>query len=316
MGNTNKLEIHYYFDDVNKHSMDAMIKNKADLDVLLIVKELGELLNIEFEVQTQALDEGGLVEYLQFLSDTELVAYLITILTFIFSVYVYCDGSEARDLEKQERKLSIEEKELNLKKLRQEFTLVDNEEKAKIFTNKLLFLSPKIIAKRTSYFKNIQQQSDISKISYSLKGQNSDLSFSERVIERKFFSKMIIEPKNPKPDLYEKVEVEIVSPILKKQNKSKWKVVFNNDLIQFSVSDQNFIDDVSIGKISFTSNTILVCDLEVIKKINEIGEEVITSYKVNYVYEYTNDGGSSSSEVKPKVRKKIKQEFDQGELFV
>ncbi|MDY6450231.1 hypothetical protein [Acinetobacter faecalis] len=312
MGNTNKFEIHYYFDDELKHSMNALVKAKADLDILSVIEELSKIFDIPLSVETQALEEGGLRQYLVFSDNLKTVGAIIA---FLFTVYIYADGSELRELEKQEKRLSIEEKELNIKKLRQELSMIQNEEDATNLASKLLFVSPKIIAKRTSYFKNIQQQNDLSKVGYSVVDSNEISIFPEKIIERKNFRNMIIEPRNPEPDLYENVEIEIVSPILKKHNKSKWRGIFNNENIQFTVNDKSFRDSVFLGEISFTSNTILVCDLEVLKKINEIGEEVIASYKVTYVYEYTNDGVNRDMEVESRIKKKIKRNLNQGDLF-
>ena len=313
---SHQLEIHYYFDNKEKHSMNAFIKAKSDIEILAIIHELGEIFNLSFKVQTEALSEGGLRHKFEFLSEFKSVASIISIATFLFSVYIYMDGSETRKLEIQERKLSIEEKELNLKKLRKELAVIKGEDDAKELAEKVLRISPKIVAKRTNYFKQIQQEYDISKIGYSSIDKNNKLHFTERIIEREYFSRMILEPKNPEPDQYEKIQIEIIAPILKKHKKAKWKGVFNDEVINFSVKDKAFTDKVFDGEISFTSGTVIICDLDVHKKINEVGEEIIIGYSVDFVHDYSNDGIKVESGEKQKKGRNTKIIFGQGDLFI
>ncbi|WP_445660866.1 hypothetical protein [Acinetobacter sp. F16] len=311
---SDQLEIHYYFDDHNKHWMSAFIKAKSDIELLAVIHELGEIFNISFEVRTEALSEGGLKEIYGFLSEFKSASMLMAIVGFIFSVYIYHDGAEARELDIEERKLSIEEKKLNIKKLRQELSSVNSEESARVLAKKILQVSPKIIAKRTNYFKHIQQQSDLSKISYTTIDTRNNIRSTERVIEREFFSQMIIEPRNPEPEQYEKIQIEVIAPILKHHNKAKWKGVFNDEIISFSLKDKTFSDRVFEGNVSFTSGMVLICDLEMQKKINEVGEEIITGYSVDLVHDYSNNIITANQNKKIiKTNKKVIPA--QGELF-
>ena len=59
----NKLEIHYYLID-NSHSINAFVRNKAEKDLLDALRKIGELLNSELEIETEAYQEGGLKEFI------------------------------------------------------------------------------------------------------------------------------------------------------------------------------------------------------------------------------------------------------------
>ena len=58
-----KLEIHYYFND-KSHTMNATIRNKAEKDLLEAIKRVGLILDDEnLTIETEAYQEGGLIEY-------------------------------------------------------------------------------------------------------------------------------------------------------------------------------------------------------------------------------------------------------------
>ena len=60
-----KFEIHYYLKD-NSHAMNAFVRNKVEKDFLEAVKRIGELLDSELQIETEAYQEGGLIEILAF----------------------------------------------------------------------------------------------------------------------------------------------------------------------------------------------------------------------------------------------------------
>jgi len=57
----NTIEIHYFFND-NSHSMDANIRHKSEGELLLMIKEVAVLLNIDINIESEAFQEGGLIE--------------------------------------------------------------------------------------------------------------------------------------------------------------------------------------------------------------------------------------------------------------
>jgi len=55
----NKIELHYFFRD-SSHRMNAFTRNYCEKEILLIFKEVSQILNIEIELEAEALKEGGL----------------------------------------------------------------------------------------------------------------------------------------------------------------------------------------------------------------------------------------------------------------
>ena len=64
----NHLELHYFFDDEDKtHTMDAHTRNKCEYELLQIVGTVSKELNIQIKVETEAHDEGGLIDFYNFI---------------------------------------------------------------------------------------------------------------------------------------------------------------------------------------------------------------------------------------------------------
>lgn len=314
MKNQEFLAVHYYFDDEAKHSMDALIKAKADVELLSVMSEVADLFEIQISIKTQALKEGSLIEVFSFLSEFKNAATLIALFGFIFTVYKYCDGKEGRELDNQAKRLNNIEKELMIRKLRKELNVAEENFDPEDLAKKVLRISPKILAKRSSYFRTLMKQNDISKIGFTDLSSDNKKKSAEKIIPRDKFIKMIVEPLKPHPELYENVEIEVISPLLKHQKNSKWKGLLGEQEINFILNDSDFCTDVFMGRVSFTSGTILLCDLEVRKKIDEVGEEVVTGYSVNFVHTYGNQKGNTKTISLTNQNKQ--QEKKQGDLFI
>ena len=63
----NKLEIHYYLAN-DEHSMNALVRNKCETELLAIFKEVCATFDIDLPVETLAYREGGLKEIWKFLA--------------------------------------------------------------------------------------------------------------------------------------------------------------------------------------------------------------------------------------------------------
>lgn len=59
-----KFEVHYYLED-NIHSMDAFQKNKAEAQLLKILKEVSDTLSLELSFEIEALEQGGIREFIR-----------------------------------------------------------------------------------------------------------------------------------------------------------------------------------------------------------------------------------------------------------
>lgn len=282
------LAIHYYFDDPHQHTMDALIKAKADLELLAALKELADLFQVQLQIETQALKRGSVVEVLSFVSEFKNAAALIALFGLIFTIYSYRDGREARELDKTSKQLSNQEKELQIQKLRHDLKQLEQPVQLQHNTVKLaeriLDTSPKVLARRTQYFKTMMQQGDLRKIGFSAMTQH-DPHAVEYVIDRENFHHMLVLPQKPLAELHANVIIEVIAPVLKPQRSAKWRGVYDQHEIYFTVTDRKFNQKVYSGQIVFSNGTRLRCNLEVRKRMDETGQESIFSYVVTDVYE-------------------------------
>ena len=114
-----KFEINYYLAD-KSHSMNAAIKNKCEAEFLAVANEVAAIFGIQLEWESQALEEGGIREiWIAMGANGTQISLLISLLTFIFTLIPQQD-QELIDLQKQEIRLSIEEKKLTIEKLKKE----------------------------------------------------------------------------------------------------------------------------------------------------------------------------------------------------
>ena len=72
-----KIELHYFFADTS-HSMNALIRNKCEVNLLGILKEISTVLGSRVQVETEAYKEGGLVERFVLRSKSEFMRSLTT----------------------------------------------------------------------------------------------------------------------------------------------------------------------------------------------------------------------------------------------
>jgi hypothetical protein len=57
-----------------------------------------------------------------------------------------------------------------------------------------------------------------------------------------------------------------------KDDKLPWKALYNNKQISFSVDDENFKNLIINKGLSFNNGTKLICDLEIMLKLNKNGD--------------------------------------------
>ena len=70
-----RMVVHYYLVD-DKHSMDALIRNKAEAELLGLIRHLLVELNLEVSVESTIREEGGLIETWVLIADNP--ALLVT----------------------------------------------------------------------------------------------------------------------------------------------------------------------------------------------------------------------------------------------
>jgi hypothetical protein len=64
--NANTLELHYWFTN-QSHSMDAIVQNKCERELLAIINEIARVFDVEITIETVPLAEGGIIRWFKLL---------------------------------------------------------------------------------------------------------------------------------------------------------------------------------------------------------------------------------------------------------
>ena len=314
LSHATKFELHYYFAD-QSHSMKALTRNKCEHELLQIINEVAFQLGIKVEIDAEALQEGGLREVWDFVGEnSSQLTVIILLLTFL--VTCIPDGNKKlEELQAKETELSIEEKKLNIEKLKKE--LRKNEDLENIDLDALISdfnTHLKIIKYKSNFYSQLSENKKVIKISTNALTLDNTSIDADKVVERKDFKKFILTTDNLPPEIDEKAEIEIVSPVLKQGN-YKWKGIYQGEVITFYMKDSEFKHSVISGSVPFKSGTFLECVLEKSRKVDNFGEIITTGYSVNTVVRKMDDSDVSETEQGKRYWKNKELKSRQKSLF-
>jgi hypothetical protein len=283
-----KLELHYYFND-SSHSMNALIRNQCESEFLAIAIEVAKELELSIQLESEAYREGGLKEIWKIIGNNGVqVSIFISIMAIVSSRIPFNDP-ELNDLQKQDLRLSIEEKKLRIKQLKVELENGEVTDKTIAKVAESLEINLKVVTRKSNFYKQLNRYNKIDKIGLTaLNSQGSPIA-DERIVLRNNFRNFIIHSHNLTPVIVEDALVEIIAPVLK-EGRYKWKGVYEDESISFSMNDKYFNLDVLNEIISFKHGTTIECVLLIHQKLDETGEIQITGHSVSTVIRKIDSG--------------------------
>ncbi len=316
MSSTGGIELHYYLSN-NKHSLDAIIRNRCEAELLGIFQEVALALDIPFNVEAQALAEGGLKEVWKWVGEnaTQLNVVLPTVAILIaLAPDIY--ESKEDELSRELTELSIEEKKLQIEKLRQELKDADprSENSIQSYAVEVLKRDPKIVVRRSNFYKRLMGAPHIESIGVTPLNTNLLPSERERQVPQSVFKNFILTSHSIKPITIEDANIEIISPVLR-DGSYKWKGIFNGQPIGFSMNDRLFRSLVLQEEVTFQHGTFLECVLNINRQLDEVGEVEITSYVVATVIRKYDDRQSIETPQGRSYKHAKKLSESQEELF-
>lgn len=308
-----KLELHYYFND-SSHSMNAFVRNQCESEFLAIAMEIAKELELGIQLESEAYREGGLKEAWKIIGKNGVqVSIFISIMALVSSRIPFSDP-ELDILQKQHLRLSIEEKKLRIKKLQTE---LENEKVNESTVNQvaeLLEENLKVATRKSNFYRQLSRYNKVEKIGLSALNSDGKPVTDERIVSRNSFRNFIIHSHNLSPITVDDALVEIIAPVLK-EGRYKWKGVYENEPISFSMNDKYFNLDVFNEVISFKHGTTIECVLLIHQKLDEAGEVQITGYSVSTVIRKI-DSGEELETLQGKKYKFNKKQVDaQADLF-
>lgn len=315
---SNCIEVQYYFEE-ETHLMDALVQNKCEYELLALIKEVASRFRLSIHIETAPLAEKGFRWRFKVAlkKENKTGAVAITIATAVLVAVVAsplsASGSEtARQLIDQ----------LTVSPEFGEFT----EEKNQILVEKRvqqmlshcnnLDASNLLKKRRSNFFELLKKYPRINRVQLMAVDEQRSRISHEAIITRQQFEQQILTSDILEPEEIDDVEIEIVSPVLKKSS-HKWIGVYNGKARSFTMLSKEFKKLVQSGKVQFKNGTIIKCQISIHKKINSEGTERITGMTIDRVNQYyENDKPVETNEGKKQKKPQEQGPIQQLALFM
>ena len=306
-----KIELHYYFADTS-HSMNALIRNKCEVNLLGIFKEIAAVAGSRVQVESEAYAEGGLAERFVLRSKSEYVrSFVAAVFHYVFSLELDIE-KVVNDEDKDRTKKATEKLRKEIKEHEKDDDAeIDMESAAALFRSNL-----KIIKLKSNFYRHVTNCEKTTKVSVQqLKGDNSTVGKAGTVLRKKFDTYMLVAD-TLKPETDEAAVIEIISPVLKVGN-YKWKGIYlsTGRIINFAMRDDDFKNEVINQGALFKNGTRIECILDSTRKMSEFGEVTVTGYSVSRVNKKLDDAASVEIAHAKPAKKKKEPEIQQLDLF-
>lgn len=308
-----KFELHYYLAD-NSHSMNALVRNKCEAEFLAVAIEVAKILGINLDLDCEALQEGGIREVWKAIGENSAqIALVISTLAFIWSVVPKTD-QELIDLQKEDLRLSIEQRKQTLGKIQEDVKTNNITSETIDSAVKVASRNYKVVTRKSNFYKTLSTYEKVTQVGYSeLNFEGRPLS-KEKVVVRGDFPKFILTSQDLKPLKDSSAYIEIVAPVLN-NGKAKWKGIYDDQPISFSMNDKEFKMAVVSKQLSFKNGDGVICVLLIHKKVDELGEIVTSGYSVEVVLQNIHSGVSGETTQGKKYRHTKKMTDGQEDLF-
>lgn len=311
--NYDRIELHYLLEN-GVHSMNALVRNSAEKELLLIIERITTELEVEIDIESYPFEEGGLREFFKIIEkkgkkNPFLSGIIATVLIAVLTNHATKDFEKDK-LEKEKIKLETEKIKLEIKKLNENLENDQKNETSEYLIRQsiVIFNSDiKVVKHKSNFYSKLNQYPKVKSIETSSYNNEYD-AYETYTVDKVDFDKFILQTDELEPDFNESAIIEIISPVLKKGN-YKWRGIYleTNEPISFYMKDSEFKQHVVSDSIPFQNGSQIVCELEIERRINEIGEIENHSYSVKLVQEVLN----ANQRFVTKHSKRIKREREE-----
>ncbi len=278
----NKLELHYYFSD-KSYYIDAQVKQRCEKEVISLIRLLADLMDVKLTIYSEPSTGEGYKEVWGVAGENaRSISVVLSIMMQLFThPFVSSNGqltldrSDA-DEERMQREIAALRRELKLKVpgINIPRELIED-----------LNLLPRVCKCKSNFYEALKGYPKVRKFSVRELNESNKSRSGLMEVKREQFNYYILRTDELPPIKDMKASIEIVSPVLMKDSKYRWKGIYNKggEIIDFYMRDEDFKRDMVDDKIAFTSGMCIDCVLEIDRKMNEVGEIVNISYSVTTV---------------------------------
>lgn len=176
----------------------------------------------------------------------------------------------------------------------------------------------KYISSRNDFYRNLIKEPHVKEVECNAAGEGIPTNRPTSKISKQFFKDQIVKSDKKKTsDVFLNTTVMVLIPVLTKDSNAKWRGLFNNEEIQFTINDKEFREEIFNQKVHFVAGTYLKCDftIETTVQYNKDGK-IVKNSKVGRVENVTScyDGEVLSFKSK-RFKKRTKDNINQLSLF-
>ncbi len=313
----NCIELHYWLEN-NLHKMDAFVQNTCERNFLSIVREFSEILDVKVSVKTEPLADGGIKRIYTFLSkekvkESVLISIIVSLLTLpfepvktIFNHYLN-NWLNKESIEQQEEISQLEREKLLLE--------IENLKKRNLDDEKITKKEEVIKRRKSEFYDTLRSESKVKQVSFIVKNDNGENLSDERFVSRAIFDDFIFEAVPLEPIIDEKATIQVISPVLRRENKFKWRGLYKGHIYAFNMQAKDFIEQVDHGDVVFGNGSAIVCRLEIKRRYDKNGKENRT-YNIVEVFGTFHEVHHDYQEIKKKKQPKtsLSSDKDTGQL--
>lgn len=312
----NFLEMHYLFND-DSHTIDAFVRNKCEKELLAIIhqtlKELG--LTDKVQIEAKPSKKGSFVDELQFSSNAMAIGGLLLTSIGIITTIVVSRPKETK-LDKELKQLQIDKTKLEIKKLQRELEQEHNKNFDDDHTRlydfieliyEMLIQNTIILRHISNFYQSLINYEKVHSIEYTPYDQNHTPIIEPQIVHREDFHKFILQTSEDEI-IDENAKIYIHSPILVKGRKH-WSGYYTleEQVINFSMSDKDFKNEVTNGTIKFANGSFIYGRLRKTLKFDDSGNIKNQKYTVELVTKISNDNNYAQETVQGKAYRKYKE---------
>ena len=300
----NELVIHYHLSE-QVHEMNAKVLNISEAKIISIAEQIVEVLGLQDDLELALIvrNEGGIRDKLKYVfnthADTIIASFIVATLSAITAHYVtkLIDGSgnniEQYTQEITELKAQIQANaDLEIEEQRKQTDLLTKISLGIDRLNSDAQIQNEIKKKQSGLYKTLKSDENIEALSVEEIDQYTQDYVEKSRVNRDRFSGFVLEPGELEPIIDRNATIAIISPVLNNNGRYKWRGEYRGEYIDFSMADNEFKRLILSNQVKFGANDLLSGVLRINRKINEVGEEVITGYSVDEVFGFEHDGGS------------------------
>ncbi|WP_433694991.1 hypothetical protein [Paraburkholderia phenoliruptrix] len=322
--------------------MDAIIRNKCELEFLTAFSRITELLGVRVSFEATVPSEGGFREIWKLALDKDHIGVTIPALTTILGIVVnlaiaYWNAAPRPnpELEKQQIEINrLTADHMRLENLRSNLEILKlQQELAKVQQSALpspaapgsaeaeptegakpppVQMDPKLNKRRSNFYKQLASYEPVTAVGFRWL-PHAGAPTDEHIVPRDAFNSFVIHSDALPPEIVEAV-IEIVSPVII-QGDMQWKGRWNGDTISFAMGDKTFKAEVVHRKVAFQFGDSIRCELEIERKMDEGGSPKVTGYRVLTVFEKIAGGVVQETPQGRRKRFDAKHSNAQGDMF-